>query len=704
MLGRTPGTITRDPAAQGRRDRRLRRHRGDAAPLHPEGPPEPLRPSPRRRLRPLRRHRGREARGRGGLPLGRRAPGLPDRGADGGRDRRRPAGRRADREHGRRHRRRHQRGRGDLAGRDRRLAVDPGRRRRDGRGDRQPLQARAQAADRPADRRGGQARDRLGLAAAGGATTEIRGRDMVTGLPKTVDARPPRRSAPRSRSRSARSSARSRTRSTAPRPSSPATSWTGASPSPAAARCCRAWSSACARSARCPPAGRVAADLRRRRLRPSRWRSSRRSTGRARTRAGGASATPVDELGQRVPQAGTPPPGGPRAARDRLLRAPVRSPTGRSGPLRHPARRRAVFGPIEEGADRALKPARDLVNWFDETFEARGENDDLEAEVEEARAQAVGGAGGAGRRTSSCASCSSSTRRRRSPLRLQAGDRPRHRPLADRLVLDGDDRRRLERRRRGRRPGDHRRRPRRPGHRDHAAAGAGDADHRPRSAVSAKVVPSGVQGVIEPELGDPEDLLLDFIDTTEDIGEGQTVVTAGWSRQGSLALPARTPIGDVTEARSASRRRSSRSTCGPSPTSRDLDFVQVLTGGPGGRVIVTPRIVARLALIVVVAVILQVSFFSQRRDLRHQPRLLPVVVVARPARRRRDRRGLRLLDRAAARLPAAPDARRLLAGPAHRPATWPAATARASTSTARSSRRCWQGLTLFAASASAPSS
>ena len=29
------------------------------------------------------------------------------------------------------------------------------------------------------------------------------------------------------------------------------------------------------------------------------------------------------------------------------------------------------------GADRALKPVRDLVNWFDQTFEARGEDDRL---------------------------------------------------------------------------------------------------------------------------------------------------------------------------------------------------------------------------------------------------------------------------------------------------------------------------------------
>src|SRR5215211_3682018 len=46
-----------------------------------------------------------------------------------------------------------------------------------------------------------------------------------------------------------------------------------------------------------------------------------------------------------------------------------------------------ALGPLEEGASRALKPARDLVNWFDETFQARGENDDLRAELEELRAR-----------------------------------------------------------------------------------------------------------------------------------------------------------------------------------------------------------------------------------------------------------------------------------------------------------------------------
>ena len=58
---------------------------------------------------------------------------------------------------------------------------------------------------------------------------EIRGRDLVSGLPKTIVVSAPRRSARRSRSRSTRSSTRSRPRSTSARRSSPATSWTAAS-------------------------------------------------------------------------------------------------------------------------------------------------------------------------------------------------------------------------------------------------------------------------------------------------------------------------------------------------------------------------------------------------------------------------------------------------------------------------------------------
>ena len=41
----------------------------------------------------------------------------------------------------------------------------------------------------------------------------------------------------------------------------------------------------------------------------------------------------------------------------------------------------SVLNPIGEGASRALKPGRDLVNWFDETLDARGENDELKDQL-----------------------------------------------------------------------------------------------------------------------------------------------------------------------------------------------------------------------------------------------------------------------------------------------------------------------------------
>ena len=53
-----------------------------------------------------------------------------------------------------------------------------------------------------------------------------------------------------------------------------------------------------------------------------------------------------------------------------------------------------IFSPVQDVADRALKPARDLVGWFDKTFDARGENSKLKDELAVAREQAVGRPGG----------------------------------------------------------------------------------------------------------------------------------------------------------------------------------------------------------------------------------------------------------------------------------------------------------------------
>src|SRR5690349_17538951 len=46
-----------------------------------------------------------------------------------------------------------------------------------------------------------------------------------------------------------------------------------------------------------------------------------------------------------------------------------------------------VFAPIEEGANKALKPARDLFGWFGDTLDAQNERDKLANERDKLRAE-----------------------------------------------------------------------------------------------------------------------------------------------------------------------------------------------------------------------------------------------------------------------------------------------------------------------------
>lgn len=240
----------------------------------------------------------------------------------------------------------------------------------------------------------------------------------------------------------------------------------------------------------------------------------------------------------------------------------------------------AIFSPLQTVADRALKPARDLVDWFDKTFEARGENDRLKAELERERKLAVAG--------------QEALQENAQLRKLVALDRgpalaaSPYRPVIGRVIArsptvwhttvtidvgSGD--------------GVHAEDPVVSG--DGlvgrvASVEGGSAqvmlltDHT--SAVSAKVVPEGVQGVVKPEVGDPEDLILDFIDSAQRVHRGETVVTAGWRAQGLASLfPPGLPIGEVTRASVVEQEASQQVHVRPYADLRNLDLVQVLTGG-----------------------------------------------------------------------------------------------------------------------------
>jgi rod shape-determining protein MreC len=238
-----------------------------------------------------------------------------------------------------------------------------------------------------------------------------------------------------------------------------------------------------------------------------------------------------------------------------------------------------IFSPVQSGADRALKPARDLVNWFDKTFDARGENAKLHTEVEDLRKQAVGAKSalaensqmrkilGLDRSGAIPSGYEEVTGRviARSPtvwyadvtIDVGSGDGVR----VDDPVVDGD------------------------GLVGTVSAVTGGSAQVAliadgSSAISAKVVPTGIQGVVRPEVGDPGALILDFIDSARHVHKGQDVVTAGWRAQGLASrYPPNLPIGEITEASIVQQEAQQQVRVRTFADLRNLDLLQVLTGG-----------------------------------------------------------------------------------------------------------------------------
>ena len=238
-----------------------------------------------------------------------------------------------------------------------------------------------------------------------------------------------------------------------------------------------------------------------------------------------------------------------------------------------------IFRPVQGVADQALKPARDLVNWFDKTFDARGKEARLQDELEAARRQAVG-----------AEAALDENAQLRKLLKLDRGGAipSGYEPVTGRViarspsvwfsdvtidlgsgdgvsvndpVVNGDG---LVGTVAAVTPG--------------SAQVALIADNS--SAVSAKVVPVGVQGVVKPNVGDPGDLILDFIDSTKHVRKGQAVVTAGWRGQGIASrFPPNIPIGEVTRASLVEQEAQQQVHIRPYADLVNVDVVQVLTGG-----------------------------------------------------------------------------------------------------------------------------
>lgn len=254
----------------------------------------------------------------------------------------------------------------------------------------------------------------------------------------------------------------------------------------------------------------------------------------------------------------------------------------RSGPL-HAIQRgvATILSPLEAVTSEALKPARDVGSWFEETWNARGENEELQDELAEVRAELAEAKVATGENDDF-----------RGLLALDKDELgsfdPPFAPVTARIVTrsptlvnasvgvnagssDGVE---VD---------------------DPVIAAAGlvgrvtevtpsgaqiqlITDHR--NGVSVLVPPDGPQGIVAAEVGNPDELRLEFFSNDVDVEEGQYLVSAGWSN-GTLssAYPRGIPVGEITETTLA-EQDFQQVTVRPFVEMQDLSYVQVLTGGP----------------------------------------------------------------------------------------------------------------------------
>lgn len=237
----------------------------------------------------------------------------------------------------------------------------------------------------------------------------------------------------------------------------------------------------------------------------------------------------------------------------------------------------AVFAPLETGASRALKPIRDLFGWIGDTFEAKGENERLRDEVADLR-----------ERLGEAATARHDVRELRGLVGLHEteGFPQGTEPVGARVIVrsptvwystividkGSDD---------GIRTGQ-----------PVVASGGligkvtdvtgGTAEVTlitdSSSGVSAQVMPNGATGTIHPVVGDPDDLLLDYITKGRRVTEGTIVVTSGFETDKVRSIfPRGIPIGRVTKVDPDEVEQFQRVHVRPLADIRGIDYVQVLT-------------------------------------------------------------------------------------------------------------------------------
>jgi rod shape-determining protein MreC len=237
-----------------------------------------------------------------------------------------------------------------------------------------------------------------------------------------------------------------------------------------------------------------------------------------------------------------------------------------------------VVSPIQNGANKALKPVRDLIGWFGDTLHAKGQRDELRKQVDKLRHEVIAD-------DAEKHSYRELLSMYRLDNQLSVSD---YHPVTATVVAKSPnvwystvtiDK--------GESSGVH--------VNDPVINGEGLVGKVAQAAsdgaqvtlitdssvgVSARIGSSNATGIVQPKVGDPNDLLLQYLPANTQANRGEYVVTSGTvSSPDDSLYPPGIPIGQVTSVNEESPYRSVN--VHPLADLHNLDVVQVLTSASG---------------------------------------------------------------------------------------------------------------------------
>jgi rod shape-determining protein MreC len=240
-----------------------------------------------------------------------------------------------------------------------------------------------------------------------------------------------------------------------------------------------------------------------------------------------------------------------------------------------------VMSPIQEGANRALKPVRDLFGWFGDTVNAKEERDKLRAERDELR-----------RRVGELEVARQEVEQLRGLVELEDAGVGAYQPLTARvtsrnpsiwfstLVINKGSSDGVQV--------------------DQPVVGGGALIGKVSSvtggsatvklvtdegfAVAAKTAPGGEPGTVEPAVGSQGTLVLDLVPQASDVEEGNRVYTAGTTDDSRLPslFPRGILIGRITSIDDGEGPLTRTIKVKPAADLRRIDIVAVLTKPDAG--------------------------------------------------------------------------------------------------------------------------